>query len=30
VAATVLMFMHITKEDMMPALKDKEALDAIP
>ena len=30
VAATVLMFMHISKEDMMPALKDKEALDAIP
>ena len=30
VAATVLMFMHISKEDMMPVLKDKEALDAIP
>lgn len=30
VSASILMFMNITKEDLLPPVKDKEALDAIP
>ncbi len=30
VASSTLMFMNITKEDLMPPVKDKEELDALP
>ena len=30
VAASILMYMHISKEDLMPPAKDKEELDALP
>lgn len=30
VASSTLMFMHITKEDLMPPVRDKEELDALP
>jgi preprotein translocase subunit SecF len=30
VASSALMFLHITKEDLMPAVRDKDELDALP
>lgn len=30
VASSTLLFMHITKEDLMPPVRDKEELDALP
>jgi preprotein translocase subunit SecF len=30
VASSTLLFMHITKEDLMPPVKDKDELDALP
>jgi preprotein translocase subunit SecF len=30
VASSILLFMHITKEDLMPPARDKEELDALP
>lgn len=30
VASSILMFMNITKEDLMPQVRDKEELDALP
>lgn len=30
VASSTLMFMHITKEDLMPPVRDKDELDALP